>query len=277
MSVPVLKFAVQHADAHAATRAKPYISLVSPQVATQLMTTVEQLINKHGSPLGVRCQPPAAALPGGSADLLLQGCCSNRSQDSIRQAVASYRAQLADDPMQTDEEEEEPCCRPGSQRAEACAVQAPHLAQAAQQQGGRACAAATSASSCCGPATAPPAGTCGTLPVPAAAAPSTICGTQPAAACVAPADAFSRSNSSNARASNPLLADPTAAAAAAAAAGSSCSLVAQLRVALHTWEELKANARTPSTVLRWPQGPDAAAAALQDGPLGRTSPPQPCC
>jgi hypothetical protein len=47
--------------------------------------------------------------------------------------------------------------------------------------------------------------------------------------------------------------------AAAAAAPAPCSMIEQLQSALSLWEELKANARTPSTVLPTPFGPQLAA------------------
>jgi hypothetical protein len=177
------------------------------------------------------CLPPIG-LPA-AEPLLGQGCGSSRSASSIKQALASYQRQLSNDAMLTDDDT--PSGPPGSMGA-AGGLEAPG---AATHEGSQRTPQAA------GEALHPSGLELGLDATAQQRDPS-------------PADA-----AASAGGCGGLPIWPPAAAAAAAP----CSMIEQLQSALSMWEELKANARTPSTVLRTPLAPQlvecSSSAALQ--------------
>jgi hypothetical protein len=205
----------------------------TPQVASQLLATAESLIERHSAAMGMAClvYPEPTGLPAAGM-LLGQGCGSSRSASSIKQALASYQHQLNSAVMLSGDDT--PSGTPGSFGAAgglAAAAAAPEGWQHAPQAAGGALHPGG-------------LGLGTTLRLP----------TGQAKHCVASAGGGSEGCS------------PTWPPAATAVA-EPCSMIEQLQSALSMWEDLKANARTPSTVLRMPLAPQlvecSSSAALQ--------------
>lgn len=223
-----------------------------PQVTSELLTTVEQLIAKHGTPLGIRC-PPTLVPDNASRAYLMQLCASYGSHQH------SLHGKHMPDHDGGQHDSVEACS------SESCAGWAGETAQEQQAAAGQVAAVDSQqqqdkhqrqqqgwqqgTSKC------------------AAMASSAIPEPQHAAPYLPAADRHPGPQQQVAQAAGNTLV-PAQQPPAAAAPGGHCSLVEQLHSALHTWEQLRATARTPSTVFRWllgqeqPQEPAPAASAV---------------
>ncbi len=215
---------------------------------------MEGLISKYGAPLGITCAP-LASLAG--LEPLLSGCYTPRSADSIQQAVSSLRAQLV-----AEDDAAGPSAAGSTQQQQGSTQQQQGSTQqqqgSTQQQQGEdsdeGSAQEMEVDGAASRAAAPGAA--------AAAATATAAAATAAAAAAAAAS----SAAAAAAASGPEGAGASAGQAASPGSGPEPpGMMVQLQDALMLWEELKSNARTPSTVLRAAPAPPAAEAGSAAG------------